>query len=207
MIVATMTEAELKAEVMQDMHNVLAFSNFIDKKFRRAVLKRTRFPVYETISHSSRRENNWLLFYEARTRKEVNDNVRMTLVCTYNTKHGLHAIMFTNTNKQAHLIMYPPHFFSRYAERMKIELTGIELMKAFFKHNNSYVYEVKRKQLSETTYINECYGTGNDGVSLGFLTTEGNMFFKTFITYDMLKGEQIEKFIENEKLRKEIHGR
>lgn len=45
-----------------------------------------------------------------------------------------------------------------------------------------------------------------EGVALGYVSAEGNILFKTFVTYDMLKGEQIAKFIENEKIRQEIHG-
>lgn len=37
------------------------------------------------------------------------------------------------------------------------------------------------------------------------MTECGNILFKTFVTYDMLKGEQVEKFTRNEEIRKEIH--
>ncbi len=200
-----MNEAEMKKEVMTDMVNTFSFSDRMDKKFRRLVIKSSRFPVYSVFEYRSPKKNRWIVFFEARSKKEFGDNSRVTFVCTYESKNGLHAIMFTNTNNKAHLIVYPPHFFSRYANRMNIELTGIELIKQFFKYNNSYVYDIVRKKLDENTYMDECRGSGLDGISLGFLTTEGNVLFKTFITYDMLKGEQISKFTENEKIRREIH--
>ncbi len=50
------------------------------------------------------------------------------------------------------------------------------------------------------------YGSTKDGVALGWHTTGGNVHFKTFITYEMTKGDQIEIFAQNEKIRQELHG-
>ena len=51
----------------------------------------------------------------------------------------------------------------------------------------------------------EVYGSTKDGVAMGVLTNEGNVLFRTFVTYDMLKGDQIETFTKNEQIRREIH--
>lgn len=37
------------------------------------------------------------------------------------------------------------------------------------------------------------------------VTVEGNVLFRTFVTYDMLKGEQVKKYTKNEEIRQEIH--
>ena len=43
-------------------------------------------------------------------------------------------------------------------------------------------------------------------IAIGNVTETGNVFFKTFITYEMTKGEQVEKFAHNEKIRKEFEN-
>lgn len=131
---------------------------------------------------------------------------RMTFVTVYNTPHGLYAIMVSWVDGKPELIFYPPHFFSRFRERTHKSVSGIDLIILFFRHNKSYVYETKHVPVSEDKARMELYGSTRDGVALGFRTSESNIMFKTFITYDMLKGEQVEKFTQNEKIRQEIHN-
>ncbi len=78
-------------------------------------------------------------------------------------------------------------------------------MRKYFIDNSSYVYDVNNKQISENTFIQEVYGSTKDGIALGFMSINQNILFKTFITYEMTKGEQVEKFANNEKIRQEIH--
>ena len=75
----------------------------------------------------------------------------------------------------------------------------------FFHHNSSYVYDLKTIQIKEDQYCIETYGSTREGVCLGVSSAESNILFRTFVTYDMLKGEQVERFTENERIRKEIH--
>lgn len=206
MIVPTMTEQELVKEVILDFENAFRFSDACDRKFRRLVIKSSRFPVYACWEYLSRRKNRWLIFFEARRKKEVGEKCRITFVCLHNTNKGYHAIMVTFTEGVRHLVLFTPHFFSRYAERCGIELSGIELIKRYFRHNSSYVYTLKETRSGENAFVREVFGSAEEGVALGVASTEGNILFRTFITYGMTKGEQIEKFAENERLRKEIHN-
>lgn len=105
------------------------------------------------------------------------------------------------------VLIYPAHFFSRFAERCGIDLPSDQLLYRFFKHNNSFVYDVKQTAVAENEVVVEVHGSTKEGVALGYYTAEGNILMKTFITYSMLKGEQIEKFTENERLRQEIHDK
>lgn len=85
-------------------------------------------------------------------------------------------------------------------------MTGIPLIAEYFRLNNSYVYDTVGRLLTEDTYHVEIAASTHSGVALGLLTVWGNPHFKTFVTYDMLKGEQVEKYVKNEIIRKEIHG-
>lgn len=205
MIVHTMSEAELFKEVTADMVNAFKYSDVKDQKFRRMVIKSTRFPVYAHSLYLSPRKNNWIVFFEARSKKETGDDSRIVFVTYYNSPHGYYAVMVSYLKGKQHLIVYPPHFFSRYAERCKIGLSGVDLILRFFKLNYSYAYEFKDIQLQADEFRTEIYGSTAEGVAMGVETVEGNVLFKTFITYNMTKGEQIDIFTENERYRKEIH--
>ena len=204
MIVHTMSEAELFKEVMTDMANAFKYSDSKDQKFRRIVIKSSIFPVYAHSLYLSPRKNNWIILFESRSKKEIGDACRITFATYYNSPHGYYAVMVSFVNNKPHLIMYPPHFFSRYAERCGINLFGIDLMIRFFKLNASYVFDFKDVPVCGKVRT-EVFGSTKEGVAMGIQSVDCNILFKTFITYDMTKGEQISKFAENEKIRKEIH--
>ena len=198
MIVHTMTEQELHKEFFSDMINAhKGFSDASGLKFRRMVLKATRFPVYAYSFYVSSRKNKWLILLEAKSKKDIGENSRINLIAYYESDHGIYAIMLAWKNKISNLILYTPHFFTRYAERMNLTLPRIELIKHFFTFNYSYVYSYNKSDVSAV------YGSTVDGIALGKRSELGNVVFKTFITYDMCKGEQIEKFAESEKYREE----
>lgn len=206
MIVHTMTESELTKEVMNDMFNAFRWEDVNSNKFRRVVIKATRFPVYSNYKYTSPRKNKWLILLEARSKKEFGDFCRTTYVTMYDSPHGMYAVMVSWVEKKPQLIIYPPHFFARFRDRFSINATGQDLMLEFFKYNSSYVYEIVDKHIDNEHITREVYGSCTDGVCLGFWTSENNIMFKTFVTYDMLKGEQISKFTNNEKYRQEIHN-
>lgn len=206
MIVSSMSEEELINEVTTDYVNVFRYSDHLDNKFRRIVVKSKIFPVTACKEYVSPRKNRWLIFLEARSKKETLDRSRITLVVTFEAPNGTHAVMGTFTNGRMHYIIYPPHFFARYRQRViKEDITTTDLIKRFFKFNQGYVYTLKDTPKFGNLALREVYGTTRDGVAMGFMTTHQNVLFKTFITFDMLKGEQIETFTANEKLRQELN--
>ena len=205
MIVHSMTEKEVEKEVLADMLNAFKYEDANSNKFRRLVLKASRFPVYSHHIYTSKNKNKWLILLEARSKKETGDLSRITNVAVFDSPHGFYSVMVSFMEGKPQLIFFPPHFFSRFRERIDFDVSGIDLMLRFFRHNASFVFSVKDILLSETSKITEIYGSCKEGVALGLVSTENNILFKTFVTYDMLKGEQVETFTENERIRKEIH--
>lgn len=207
MILPTFSEKQLISEITSDMTNVVRFSDYMDKKFRRLVIKAAKYPVRYSQFYTSPLKNRWIILLEAHSKSEVLDNCRITLVCLYKDRNGfLNAAMPTSTSGEKHLIFYPYHFFKRYKERIGSYESGEKIIRDYFKLNFSYVFEKAEKRLlnSNMAYM-EVYGSSLEGVAMGVETLEHNIFFKTFITYAMTKGEQIKKFADNEKIRKEIH--
>lgn len=207
MIISTMTEAEIVAELDKDYLHAFRYSDHLDRKFRRRVIKSSRFPVRVHYKYISPRKNHWLLFFEARSKKEILDNSRITLVCIFDAPKGTYAAMGTLTGGKMHYVIYLPHFFSRYRSRfIQSDVNTKDLVVRFFTENYSYVYNINEIKLDNDAVMKEIHGSTKEGVALGYQSTEGNVLFKTFVTYEMLKGEQIAKFTENEKIRQEIHG-
>ncbi len=196
MLVTAMTEKEMEKEVYKDASHFVLNDDFNDRKFRRKVIKAKQFPVYYNYARTTKNSNRWLIFLECREKKELKQGGRITTVCVVSTAKGRFAIMNTITNGKTHLVFFTPHFFSRYAERTESQLTGEQLLIHYFTYNYNFVYD---------TYQAEIYGSTKDGICLGFISENNNFMFKTFITYQMCKGEQISKFAENEKIRQEIH--
>lgn len=132
----------------------------------------------------------------------------MTMACTFRDANGFpFGVMPFPLGDKRKLAFYPPHFFARFRERMDLEETGDGLIKRFFAYNASYGFTEKRTPLlgSSNVSVVEVFGSCRDGVCMGLKTKLGNVVFKTFITYEMTKGEQVEKFAESEKIREEIH--
>lgn len=210
MIVYTMTEESQCKELMSDLLDFLKYQDLnFDKKFRREVIHSSIFPVRRKYEWTSRRRNEWTVIYEARSRKEVGDMARTTNYATVNVSYGKYAYMITFTNGNPQFIFYPPHFFQRFCDRCNIGKSGKELYARFFRDNSSYCFEICdkyfKKDNGEEYMMQEVYGSTKDGVALGVMTIHGNVLFRTFVTYDMLKGDQVEKFTRNEEIRREIH--
>lgn len=200
-----MTESEISAELIADIPHILKHSDQKESKVRRKVLKASLFPVYAHSFYVSPRKNKWIVLYESASKKAVGDLGVVTFVCYYNTSHGLYAIMLTYIQDVKRFAFYTPHFFSRYAQRMCLNCTGIDLIVHFFTYNHSFSLSISSEQKDDGTKRLEAYASNRDGVGMGFVTEHSNFLFKTFITYDMAKGEQIDVFAKSEQLRKEIH--
>lgn len=206
MLVPNMTEEEILREIKADLPNVLHISDTKDSKVRRIIQKSVLFPVRVHSFVTTARENKWIILWEARTKKSIGDKSLITFICYQETPRGRYAFMTTYVNDDLLLIVYPPHFFSRFAERMNLNLTGLDLMRRFFEYNSSYVFQIKPEKLDERKYILNVYGSCSEGVAMGVRAVNPGIYlFKTFITYEMCRGEQIEEFAKNEKIRQEIH--
>ena len=206
MIVIGMTYDEIITEVNKDVADVFELSCKKDARIKRIIQKSQLFPVRLYSFVTSSNKNRWLLTWEAYSRKHVGDNILFSMICIINNKNGRIAIMPSFQNLQRPLFfIFLPHFFQRFAERMQIDATGEELIRRFFQFNVNFSIDTKRQMVSDTQYTIESTATSPDGISLGYQLADGNFFFKTFITYDMAKGEQIEAFRTSELRRVESH--
>lgn len=203
MIVYTMTEDELLSEVIEDFKSVVSISNDKDKKVANLIRKRTVFPVRFHSFVTTKRKNNWIILWEALSRSNVGDKALISFVCYYDTPHGKYAIMPSFSEGNIVLLMFPPHFFSRFANRSGINLTGKELIKRYFEVNYNFGFSYN----TDPDGTVNVYGSSKEGIALGIEMKALQMIlFKTFITYDMCLGQQVEIFAQTNQIREEMHN-
>jgi hypothetical protein len=204
MIISGMTYDEIISEVKKDIPLVFEISDRKDHKVRRIVQKSQVFPVRLHSFVTSPNKNRWLLTWEAHSRRHVGDNIPFAMVCTINNRNGRIAIMPSFQDDWNLLFfIFLPHFFQRFSSRMGLDLHGEELIRRFFQYNVNFSIDTKKRLISETEYTIAISGTSLEGIALGYQLHDGSFFFKTFITYEMAKGDQIETFRQCE-LRRTI---
>lgn len=189
LVVDKMTNLEMFAELVEDAPNVTVKVENVATKYRREILKRTRFPiVFKAIDYISPRKNHWIIIFRASSRKDANEP-EINYACMADSKHGRYAFMVSRYNDEPAILMFPPHLFQRYRDRFldgDTTLKGSELIKHFFTRNKSFQSDesVEDKRVINTS----C----EDGVCLGEEKDKNFIVLKTFLTYEMLKGRQIE---------------
>lgn len=206
MYTSTMTADELVDEFTADLPQVISVSDAKQVKADKIIKKSKMFPVYLHAYVKTKRKNDWMILLEAKSNKYLGDDCLITLVSHFDVGAGRYAMFWTSYQGKPIHIMFTPHFFSRFAERMGVNLTGVELIHRYFKKNHSYGFNYTSDFFGNMQKIN-VYGSTTEGVAMGVqLNTKHNIIlFRTFITYDMCKGQQIEDLARANEMRKEIH--
>ena len=200
-----MTADELVDEFTADLPQVISVSDAKQVKADKIIKKSKMFPVYLHAHVKTKHKNDWMILIEAKNKKYIGDNCLITLISTFDIG-GRYAMMWSSIQGKPVHIIFTPHFFQRYAQRTGIELTGIDLIHRYFKINPSYGFNIVPERIGYKEKTN-VYGSTTEGVALGarLYTTNHIILFKTFITYDMCKGEQIAEFAKSNEIRKELH--
>lgn len=206
MYTSTMTADELVNEFTADLPQVISISDVKQIKADKIIRKSKMFPVYLHAHVKTKRNNDWMILLEAKSKKYVGDNCLITLVSHFDVGAGRYAIFWTSYQGAPIHVIFTPHFFSRFAERTGVKFSGIELIHRYFKKNPSYGFNTSSDFFGNMQKIN-VYGSTAEGVAMGIqLNTKHNIIlFRTFITYEMCKGRQIDDFARAEKIRREIH--
>ena len=203
MITERMTPQEMEAELVSENESILSYIEALKVKFRRIVIKSTKFPVCIHKLYTSRRKNKWIIILKANSKKEIGELTQSRYVSYYDTDRGYYVASLTDKG----MITYTPHFFSRYAERTGLHLHGISLIAHYFS-NNVYCFtarkDIERPDGSKQTIIE---GSTEEGVLLGLVQAQHLILARTFITRDMAKGCQVINFDIYESWREELFGK
>jgi len=192
MLVESMSFDEVRKEILSDKMDLWNWYKWQKKDVERYFYKQSKFPCTHTLEWTSHNKNKWIIFIVAFKRSHFNGGHGILPVCIQKYPKGYAAHELARTkDKYEYVITQLPHFFDRYAERTGCEKTGIELIKHFFRKNNSgdndETKEFSGKNSRDEDVFHTCYA---EGIGLGEKVNEIHVVLKTFITYNMTSGGQ-----------------
>jgi hypothetical protein len=186
MIVPAMSVTEIQKELSMDYEYCLARIQRDMNQYRRAIIKSSKFPMcFKPVDCVTPSRNHFIIFLEAKSKKNANDPF-ITLVGYYLRPEGIYAAMLLPTNgSDKHIIIYPPHFFERYKQRyLNEDVCSLDAIKTYFRINPTNMLKFDNaKKFS---------GSCNQGFVFGEMLSSNVLIIKTFISQDMLKGEQVD---------------
>lgn len=201
MIVDSMTYEEIISEFKKDWRNY--FPNVLpgfmnNNKYRRYMLKEAKdnVPVFfKPIELTSNRGNKYILQINSKGRSDYKRSGLLFIVYMYyHRPEGIYVVMLGSngswTVNDDFYNVYTPHFFDRYRERelKDIHKPKLQTIIDFFKHNATGRYIT----VDNDKYKNSIFYTVPTGVMLGSIYNEYIFELRTYITFTMLKDEQID---------------
>ena len=195
MIVETMTHEEVYRELAKEREGVSAWWRHQLDAMQHRVKTARKFPVYRWLEYTSPQKTRYLFFtriFDKRMRTILTGSI---VIRRTNEGMTTYSTWLTHQLLVAPMVMLP-HMWRRYAERMRVDKSGAELVRHYFTHNahgrdsNNRKAVARSVRYMDVEHLSCCVP---EGVLLGQM--EGNLFIvHTFITYDMCSGLQAEEF-------------
>ena len=201
MVTPYMKNEDIVAEFRRDWKSNL-FDRIVgimnDAKYRKYILKNVKDNqrVYFKPIELKENGNKYILHINTKGRSDFKKNGLLFLIyMCYTRKEGTYVIMrlsFSEIVKGGDTYcIYPPHLFERYRERVlgQTYLSEMETIFKFFGNDNG-TFNSFTKNLEK--YPNSLFSVTTNGVMLGEKLNDNIIIAKTYVSFDMLKGNQIE---------------
>lgn len=208
---STMTYDEILREYSKDELDLRLLSRtmFEGKLCKDARKGKVTYPHHVFGKRTTDRHNTYIIHYEFRSKDDYLGGP--TFFALIDSSDGIYVMEVSLAyGMKAIVNLFSPHLFKRYNERMNLNLTGIDIIKEFFKrnatkHRNS---NFKRKDGDENDIMDLCH----DGAIFGKGTPEGHTTYYTFINEDHMSdyrkelNEDYNDLIEKARLFASMHG-
>ena len=183
MLTTTQTDIEKKAELFKDREELLRQLQTIVERadYIRACKKASRFPFNYTAHYKSARGNRYTLILTATDKRKGSTNPLISIYTTLDAREGKYMLRYDPVLQ--HVNIFTPHFFKRYRERALKQPTALadEIIATFAVRNFNTAQN--RNKMLQTC-------------SEGYIPTKkidnGVDVCLTFISFDMLRDEQME---------------
>ena len=209
MIVDSMTLEEIAQELQNDFETANRIAWYRYDKYKSLVLKSKSFPLFRHYEcKTPQRKNRFFVQYSAFKRSDWKNPIKKTY-CIFARPEGLFCALVGL--KEDMIYLYPPHFFSRYRERIikRDDISNEDLIHLFLDRTWGFyaefaeyvnIDELKDWEQLKTEGPIDFVGTCPDGVLFGEI--HGNVcLIKTIIPECMLHPDQVEfydrVYIEN----------
>ena len=186
MIVPHMTYDEICKEILKDMDIILRKYKYILTDLQRIATKTHKEIKNETIKYTTPNKNTYILLFLHVSKKDHT----VVIINYHYTDTGIRAVIksINASNKSDMFNFYNGHLFTRYNERLKLNLNNsFDIMVYYFSHN---FFTNSRIDCSDSNYI-KLFSKITDGIILGRAIVENKInVFNTFISNDLLFDEQ-----------------
>ena len=200
MIVPAMTVKEIHDEVFKDLKSLNTKMNDSYNEFKDLVLGTSNYPFTRCYELVTKKNNLLFVEFTARKRSDWRKPI-LSIYGIYNLQDGKYA--FSPTIDKNILSIYPPHFFSRYRERILKDntLSNDQVIKHYFKNDWGFMGVKVNEKFAEVYHDFE--SNSDEAVSFVAATSQGYCFgekqgnvniIKTIISEDMLFGNQKQVF-------------
>ncbi|MBK5270106.1 MAG: hypothetical protein JJE22_03745 [Bacteroidia bacterium] len=193
MLVDTMDHIEITNEIKKDYEKIMAttvkrLAGEYERERKKLKIDKTRTYTKHYCIKTARK-NNWIIFlrkFSTKEKFELGDDVLVFLIVYYYNKTGLRVF---EARSMELMVVYNGHFFTRYNERMKLNLSRpLDILIHYFKYSRHQVYKPVIKGGR-----NFVIGVSAAGLTLGEVQHGLKWLVnKTFISRDLLKPEQDE---------------
>lgn len=203
MIVPSMSVHEIHNELFKDLHSIQTKVDIFKKDFGRRVLKASKFPYTYSYDCLSRKKNLLVISFTVLKRSQW-DNPILGFYGIYSRPDGKYAAALALEENKS--IIYPPHFFKRYRERLVKDdkMSNDEIIRLFFKKHWGIVQAVVDENFKA---VYQCFESNDKDERLSFISasTEGYCFgekqgkvnvIKTIVSEEMLFEDQKPLFNE-----------
>lgn len=202
MIVETMNYEDIIKTIENDVEKELhrrIFGISTDKKYRKFILKNNITGEYKfkPVKLVTKDKNVYFIRPWTKGKSDFRKyGLLYTFYMIYHLKDGYHACMICNSNmlirrKESSFAFFTPHVFKRYCERFKKtnDIT-VDMIHRFIDDNSTITSQpfIKKKYKEIGRY-----GYSHNGVFIGSRINDRAIEFRTFITKDMLRENQIEE--------------
>jgi hypothetical protein len=199
-----MNMAEVQIEIMKDYKIIdnsstlerLSFE-YYKKRLKGKIKPEADFPVYFSIK--SKAKNPWLILIRKNPEKKQvlspYEGLAFYLLTYYYSDKGLRVFLAT---RDGIIKVYNGHFFTRYKERMKLDvIQPLDVVKTFFIRNDDPMVKFYPPDADNKIYfmglLKEGYAMGEMQVSM---TVIHWLVHKTFIANDTASGKHLDSEIQ-----------
>ena len=200
MIVDSMTLEEVAQELLGDMDDVRRIADYRFQKYKSLVLKSHHFPVIRHYECKTvERKNRFFVTFTAMKRSDWKEPY-CHYYCIYIRPEGMYCALVGPEDRTVNI--YPPHFFSRYRERIikRNDISPEDLIHLFMsRHWSNFSHYVDLDQIKGLSKWEQLihdgefdlFGTCPDGIIFG-QRTKRIVLNKTIISESMLFPNQVE---------------
>lgn len=206
MLTDRMTMDEMYREMREDKDEVYdkMFTKHRMGQLKRALMKNRDCYVTNSFFVNTSRRNRYACIIAVNGWKNYCKwNIHRYMMAIYDTDGGKYAATVARVGNfvldKFSVTRYQPHFFSRYAERMGLNLTGEALIMHYFQRNNMSCVKINPLNRNEE----EVFSATAEGLALGYCKG-WNIKFNTFIPYDGLGKTKYEISQEQLKYLKDL---